>query len=224
MKTRNDSAGPNRSTRAGLTAGLVAALMLLAGAAHSQTIYRIVGADGRITFSDQAPASNEKATALDSGGRPVVAGTASLPAELRQVAGKYPVTLYTSTGCLPCNQGRDLLGNRGIPFTEKTISTPEDSAALQRISGESSLPLLSIGTQQIKGFSDSEWTQFLDAAAYPKTSVLPSTYRNPLPEPLVTVQKAAAAPASRADERQNPAAAPVQPSNVSPANPAGIRF
>ena len=221
MKTRNNFAGCRRSRPAGLTAGLFAAMLLLAGAAQSQTIYRIVGADGRITFSDKPPAETEKATELDSGGRPVAAGTASLPAELRQVAGKYPVSLYTSTGCLPCNQGRDLLTNRGIPFTEKTVSTPEDSAALQRISGDNSLPLLSIGAQQIKGFSDSEWSQFLDAAAYPKTSALPTTYRNPLPEPLVIVQKAA--PANRPQETQNPVT-PVQPKSVSPANPAGIQF
>ena len=221
MKTRNDSDGRSRFNRAALSAALFAA-MLLAGAAQGQTIYRIVGADGRITFSDKLPAATEKATALDNTGRPVAASTASLPAELRQVAGKYPVTLYTSTACLPCNQGRDLLTNRGIPFTEKTISTPEDSAALQRISGDNTLPLLSIGAQQIRGFSDSEWSQFLDAAAYPKTSALPATYRNPLPEPLVTVQKAASA--NRTQENQNPAAAPVQPKSVSPANPAGIRF
>ena len=222
MKTRNNSADRSRSSRAGLTAGLFASMLLLTTAAQSQTIYRIVGADGSITFSDKPPIATEKATVLDSTGRPAAASTASLPAELRQVAGKYPVSLYTSTGCLPCNQGRDLLSNRGVPFTERTVSTPEDSAALQRISGENSLPLLTIGAQQIKGFSDSEWTQFLDAAAYPKTSALPATYRNPLPAPLVSVQTAA--PANKRDENQNPAAAPVQPINVSPANPAGIRF
>ncbi len=222
MKTLNVSGASIRSAISACgAAALSTVLLLLCATAQGQTIYRIVGADGGITFSDKPPAATEKATALDSGGRPVTASTASLPAELRQVAGKYPVSLYTSTGCLPCNQGRDLLTNRGIPFTEKTVSTPEDSAALQRISGDNSLPLLSIGAQQIKGFSDSEWSQFLDAAAYPKTSALPTTYRNPLPEPLVIVQKAA--PANRPQETQNPVT-PVQPKSVSPANPAGIQF
>jgi hypothetical protein len=85
-----------------------------------------------------------------------------------------------------------LLTSRGVPFNERTVTTAEDAEALQRLAGESSLPFLTIGGQRLKGFSDSEWTQFLDAAGYPKTSALPSGYRNGLSGPLVVVQKPAA--------------------------------
>lgn len=197
---------------------------LLTGSAQAQTIYRIVGANGQVTFSDKPPTTADNATVLGAGGRPIGQAAAVLPLELRQVAGKYPVTLYTSESCSPCALGRELLSRRGIPFSEKTIDTLEDSEALQRISGASSLPFLTIGGQQIKGFSDSEWTQFLDAAGYPKTSLLPPGYRTPPATPLVVVQKAA--PAAKPDEvpaqpqpvEENPA-----PSNTQ-SNPAGIRF
>lgn len=197
---------------------------LLTGPTQAQTIYRIVGANGQVTFSDKPPASADTATVLGAGGRPIGQAAAVLPLELRQVAGKYPVTLYTAESCSPCALGRELLSRRGIPFSEKTIGTFEDSEALQRISGASSLPFLTIGGQQIKGFSDAEWTQFLDAAGYPKTSLLPPGYRTPPAAPLVEVQKAA--PAAKPDE------APAQPQpveeNPAPANaqsnPTGIKF
>jgi glutaredoxin len=137
---------------------------------------------------------------------------------------KYPVVLYTGDNCAPCGAGRSLLTSRGVPFSEKTITTAADSEALQRLSGENSLPFLTIGSQQLKGFSDAEWTQFLDAAGYPKSSALPASYRAPAPSPLVTAAAASAiAPASEAREiRGTPAARPVQPPANS--NPAGIKF
>jgi glutaredoxin len=136
------------------------------------------------------------------------------------VVQRFPVTLYTTKECSSCDAGRNMLRNRGVPFTERTIESAEDNAALQRLTGSSGLPIATIGAQQVKGFSDVEWSQFLDAAGYPKTSQLPSGYKNPAPEPMVA--RAAPAPA--------PAAAPVAPAAVAPApaptpsNPAGIRF
>lgn len=197
-------------------------LVLLAGYAQAQTIYRVVEADGRVTFSDKVPPASAKATTFDAGGRPTGAPGAVLPFELREVASKYPVTLYTSSSCAPCEAGRALLGSRGIPFTEKTVNTAEDNEALQRISGERSLPFLTIGGQQIKGYSDLEWTQFLNAAGYPPTSLLPASYRNPLALPLVTVQKPL--PIARPEETRRAPAEPSRPALDITANPAGIQF
>jgi len=199
------------------------------GAAHAQTLYRIVGADGRVTFTDKPPAASAASSATTAGGRPVSGNNTALPFELRQVANRYPVTLYTGANCAPCGSGRTMLTSRGIPFTERTVTTAEDSEALQRISGEASLPFLTIGGQQIKGYSDSEWTQFLDAAGYPKTSALPSGYRQTAATPLVAVQKPAA-PTGRDDSqaainaaRERVTPPPTAPA-VNPTNPAGITF
>lgn len=205
----------------GYAVALSAALLLTASLTQAQTVYKVVGADGKITFSDKPPAASANATATGAGGK-VLAGGPALPFELRQVVSKYPVTLYTSGNCVPCGSGRALLSNRGTPFTEKTVSSNEDIEALQRISGESSLPFLTIGGQQIKGYADAEWTQFLDAAGYPKASVLPAGYRNPAATPLVVVQKptpkSEEAPAKRAP------AEPARPVVDPTANPAGIQF
>lgn len=204
-----------------------AALLCAATGLQAQTIYRIVGADGKVTFSDKPPVSPTQGklagTGVGAGATESTGAASALPFELRQVVAKYPVTLYTTTPCAPCDTGRALLQGRGVPFSERTVSTPEDSEALHRLSGDASLPFLSIGGQRIRGLSESEWAQYLDAAGYPKTSVLPANYKNTAPKPLVVLQKP---PEPKTVEK---AAAPVPPapkppSGPSPANPAGIQF
>jgi glutaredoxin len=223
VKTPNHPDQARRCVVNRLNSSAIFFCLLLSAATHAQTVYRIVGADGRITFSDKAPISADSATVMIPGGRTISLPAVNLPLELRQVAGKYPVTLYSSANCAPCNSGRDLLGGRGVPFAERTVSTNEDSEALQRISGGTSLPLLTIGSQQIKGFSESEWTQFLDAAGYPKSSVLPAGYRSPPAAPLVVLQPVAPATKPEEAQPQQKQVTPTEPSQT-PNNPAGIRF
>lgn len=200
--------------------GALCAALLGAGPAAAQTIYRIVNPDGTVSFTDRMPNATDKATVLSPGGKGGSASSVTLPLELRQIAARYPVTLYSSDNCLPCDAGRALLNVRGIPFAERTVNSAEDTDALQRISSGASLPLLMIGGQQIKGFSEIEWTQYLDAAGYPKVSALPATYRQPAPVPLVQAQK----PSAPTKPDEAPIAPPPSPTPSSPPNPAGIRF
>ena len=194
------------------------------GLALAQTVYRVIGPDGKVTFSDKPPVSGTNVTATDMGGKPLEMGSPVLPAALRPVASKYPVTLYTANNCAPCGTGRALLSGRGIPFTEKTVVTNDDAQALQRISGETSLPFLTLGSQQIRGYSDAEWTQFLDAAGYPKTSILPTSYRNPPAAPLVVVLKPP--PPANVEEapRERSPSRPTAPPVSNTSNPTGIKF
>ncbi len=225
-------------------AGVAAAL--LAGALAAQPVYRIVGADGRVTYADQPPALVGQNKVSEAGRAPGGDAAVPLPVSLRTVARQYPVALYTTANCTPCATGRALLVNRGIPFTEKTITSPEDAEAFQALSGENALPLLTVGAQQIKGWSETQWQLFLDAAGYPRSSQLPRTYRMPAAKPLVALAPAAvaapgqstpanpdatpapayAAPvdaAPPAPTRQS-AATPRAPVGANNPNPAGIRF
>lgn len=218
-------------------APVLAALSLtawLAASAHAQPVYRIVGPDGKVTFSDKPPPDAKPAAgttntgsssnAANAGGKP------GLPYELQQLAGKYPVTLYSANGCGPCDAGRALLTKRGVPFTEKTVNTNEDLSAFARINKDSALPVLIIGGQSLKGYSDTEWSQYLDAAGYPKQSVLPATYRPTAPEPLSPLKTAGEAQSSRdtatvtaPDESQQISRPRMRPT-ANPNNPTGIRF
>jgi glutaredoxin len=216
-----------------------AALVLAAVGVQAQTVYRIVGPDGKVTFSDKPPAAAANVTARSASGKPLdtaTQGGVALPFELRQVVARYPVTLYAGAGCVPCNAGRLMLQGRGIPYTEYTIATNEDVDALQRLSGDKSLPFLTIGGQKIKGYSEAEWTQFLNAANYPASSQLPSSYRFAEARPLVTAQRVAQPPATApgqaaaSDETREARRTGEEPSTPtettapSPTNPAGIKF
>ena len=209
----------------GLLVLLGAGLLLSAATVQAQAVYRIVGPDGKVSFSDKPAASaNNKVTPLEKIEAAAPTSTGTLPFELRQVVGKFPVTLYTSKSCAPCDSGRNMLTTRGIPFTEKTISTSQDAEALQKLSGATSLPFMTVGAQHVSGYSYSEWTQYMDAAGYPAQSKLPASYRAPAASPLVAVPAATAAaekPASAAQPTR-PQAPP--PPRISPENPAGIQF
>lgn len=207
-------------------AAAAAACTLLALAAQAQQVYRIVGPDGRVTFSDRPPAAGAEAAPVGAGAQGS-GGSEALPYQLRQIAARFPVTLYTGSDCAPCDSARNLLVSRGVPFTERTVGSNEDIEALRRLSGESSLPFGTIGGQQLKGFSDSEWSQYLDAAGYPRQSQLPPGYRRPQATPLVAVQARPAAPEAEsapAAPAARPAAPATPPTGRTPANPAGIVF
>lgn len=202
-------------------------LALLCVSAQAQTVYRIVGPDGKVTFSDRPPETGVKsAQAVTPGTGSGAAPTAGLPYELGKTAARYPVTLYTGQNCAPCDTARRFLENRGIPFSERTVNTNEDLAALKGRGSDGALPFATIGSQHLSGFQGSEWGQYLDAAGYPKTSQLPANYRRPAATPLTQPAKAPEPAASTPTEpARRPTPRPAQEDNpVNPNNPAGLKF
>lgn len=219
-------------TRLAAVAAL-AGLGACAGSVSAQGVFRIVGPDGKVTFTDRPPPDAKAAPApvvALPGGAAAGSSTATLPTEVRNAASRFPVTLYTGAECSPCALARNLLTNRGVPFTEKTVTSNEDIQALARLSGDTPrVPFATIGGQHVRGFSEIEWMQYLDAAGYPKTSQLPPSWRNPPAAPLVAVQPppvpanggTAQRPPQQAPRAEAP---PPVPSGPSPSNPAGIQF
>ena len=189
-------------------------LMLLSGPAWA--LYKVVGPDGSVTYTDRPP-TDKPAVSIKTNGSSVA--TSNLPFELKQVVNRYPVTLYTSPKCTPCDAGRQLLQTRGIPFVERTIQTADDIKAVQRLENSDQVPLLKVGSKQLQGYSLSDWTSYLDAAGYPSKSALPANYQQPAATPLTT--PAASAPAAaptKVDTAPVPVPAPV------PGTPPGFRF
>ncbi len=211
----NDHVPPSRLTWLCWTP-LVA--MLVALPAHAQ--YKVVGPDGKVTYTDRAPTpSAAKVTSLSSRGVASGPTDPALPLELREPAAKYQVTLYTVSGaCEPCQSARQLLRQRGIPYGEKQVQTPEDSEALERLSGGRDAPTLAIGSQMMRGLAPEVWGSYLDAAGYPRESRLPSGYQYAAATPIVERREAAVARPAAAASRPDAPATPV------PANPGGIKF
>ena len=98
------------------------------------------------------------------------------------------------------------------------MQSPEDSEALQRLSGGRDAPTLAIGSQMMRGLAPEVWGSYLDAAGYPRESRLPASYQYAAATPIVERREAAAPkPAAAASRPDAPTAAP-------PASPTGIKF
>ena len=199
-------------------------LLCLLSALPAWAQYKVVAPDGKITYTDRpvaAPGTQVQPLQRGAGPAGPVSGPAAvpLPADLRPVAARFPVTLFTSTDCAPCETGRKLLQLRGVPYSERSVSSDDDIAALQRLTSGRSVPTLTVGVQALRGFLESDWQGTLDLAGYPRESRLPKGYPTPAAVPLVTrAPQAPVAPVMRVD------AAPVEAVQPTPPASAGIRF
>ncbi len=208
-----------------------AALLCATGPVAAQQVYRIVGPDGKVTFSDRAPTADTPSRVIGSGGSAAPAGTslAGLPLEVKQAASKYPFTLYTTKDCSSCDTARSFLQNRGVPYSEKTITSNEEIKALQKLNGDGTVPFATLGGQHLKGYSENDWTSYLDAAGYPAKSQLPASYHQAAAVPMIPKVVKPAAPSNAATATDAAPAATtntpqVEPQRVTPDNPTGIVF
>ena len=160
----------------------------------AQALYKIIEADGKVTYTDHPPTQSNTGQAVSIGTTPKALpnpSIANLPFDLKQAVSEFPVILYTlKSECPPCDQGRHLLKQRGVPFRERLIISKADLDALKDLTGSQDTPVIVIGKQVNRGFSTEVWNQYLDFAGYPKTSKLPATYSFAAPEPLTQQQNA----------------------------------
>lgn len=146
--------------------------------------YKVIAKDGSVTYTDRPPlASGDKLSPLKTTGA-TAGATAALPIDVREAAQRYPVTLYGSANCGPCDSGRQFLQQRGIPYTEKSVTTEDDGAMLLRLTGGNDLPAITVGAQVVRGWSADGWASYLDAAGYPRESKLPAGYQFAAATPL----------------------------------------
>ncbi|MEB0135826.1 glutaredoxin family protein [Actimicrobium sp. CCC2.4] len=160
-----------------LTVALMAGAFASSGAL-AQQMYKWTGADGKINYTDTPPPATARRS--ESQGAPVAATDATaLPYELARAAKNFPVVLYTMKACVPCDSGRVYLSRRGIPFTEKTVTSAADTDRMKQAGGDGTMPMLLVGRSKQTGFESGAWDAMLTVAAYPANSQLPSGYRNP---------------------------------------------
>ena len=166
---------------------LAIAACALACAAQAQTsVYRWVDKDGKVQFtSEPPPADATNVTQKRMGGSGSDEG--QLPYATQQAMKRNPVTLYVSNNCGDlCADGRKLLADRGIPYTERNAETnPADADKLKQLVGALQVPLLTVGDRSVKGFDAGNWNSALDGAGYPRTK-LPGQAGPRPPESTVT--------------------------------------
>lgn len=184
-------------------------------------LYKVVGPDGTVTYTDRPPSDKPVQTIRANGAK---TSTEGLPFELQRIVSKYPVTLYSSANCGACDTGRQLLKSRGVPFQEKTIITTEDIRAFARQEGTDQLPVVRIGQKQLVGFNQSEWTSYIDAAGYPAKSALPLNYRWPAASPLAPPPEAKPPSPDGGITRPAPRREDSAPAPGNGGTPPGFRF
>jgi len=154
---------------------LVAVLLgAVGGVLHAGQLYQWKDEQGQAVYSDQVPPPSVKDVRKKSfSGSFIEVGE---PYALRMAREKHPVILY-STDCGPaCDQARQLLQTRGIPFADiNPESDPEAQAALQKLTGRLHVPVLVVGSDKVDGFEANQWQAALDRAGYPKSAPPGST-------------------------------------------------
>ena len=136
-------------------------------------LYQWKDAQGRTVYSDQPPPpSIKEAQPKVFRGNVIETGESYAARTARE---KFPVTLYASA-CGPlCDQARQLLTQRGIPFSNKDPqASTEAEAELKKLTGRTSVPVLVIGSDKIDGFEAVQWQAALDHAGYPKAPAMHS--------------------------------------------------
>jgi glutaredoxin len=183
----------------------------------AQAQYKYIGPDGKVTYSDQPPPAAAKV--LEK--KPLAgssAGGSDMPFALAQAVKSAPATLYTAPSCgEPCSDARSYLNKRGIPYTEKTVTTADDGAKFKKDLGTDQLPVLTVGSSKQVQWQQDSWATALNVAGYPADNQLPAGYKNPAPVPV-----APPAAASTAVGQAAPGTTPANaPANRPAAAPAG---
>ena len=144
--------------------------------AQAETLYKVVGPDGKITYTDQLPADRKSTTALQFADAP----TTPLPASVlkyqaglqkslanrlalsKSIGGGTP-TLFSASWCGYCKQAKAFMNARGIRFHEVDIDTPEGGRAYFEAGGARGVPLLIADGKRQSGFSAESYDGFFSA-------------------------------------------------------------
>ena len=132
-------------------------------------LYRSIDKDGKVHYSDSPLMGTDDVEELKFAKEPKP--DESLPYETQRAKQNYPVTLYVFPDCgQPCQQARNLLKKRGIPFTEKSLANQEEIDAFHKASNNGLIPSVTVGKNWLSGFLEDQWNAELDVAGYPKTA------------------------------------------------------
>lgn len=166
---------------------IVAATFLAVASAplSAAQLYQWKDAQGRTVYSDQPPPPSVKQVEKKSFKGSVIEGGESYATQTARE--KYPITLYASACGIPCDQARQLLNERGVPFSSRDPqASPEAQADLKKLTGRLNVPVLVVGSDKIDGFESGQWHASLDRAGYPKSALpgrKPDTAAAPAPAP-----------------------------------------
>ncbi len=148
--------------------------------ASADTVFKAVGPDGEITYSDKPPADRARANALEFRNLP----SSPLPAQVlrfreqleksaegRISAARAPragdVALFTASWCGHCKRAKAHLAAAQINYVEYDIENVDGMRAFIGAGGSGGVPLLVAGDRRVQGYSSAAYEQ-LAAALRPR--------------------------------------------------------
>ncbi len=147
------------------------ATFAIAPVADAQTVYKSVGPDGKVVYSDSPPVDGKNARQLKFDKLPA----SPLPAPARAAVDQHrragstampatsDVVLYSASWCGYCMAAKSWLGSRGIAYREIDIDTDSGRAYFTRAGGGDGIPLLVAGGQRVQGFSPAAYDALFPA-------------------------------------------------------------
>jgi glutaredoxin len=165
-------------------------LVVLLSSESAWALYKVVGPDGRVTYTDRPPSEGtESVTELRLRVPPPAAASkpASAPAERNKPTESPPtppVDLFTGAACDRCEEARTWLVKRGLPYREFRVDSDEDRLAYRDTMGGKSLPGLRTSKGSTRGFSINRWQSLIDDAGYSPSLQLPDSWRPAPATPL----------------------------------------
>ncbi len=161
--------------RARLAAAVVVYSAMVAMTVNAETVYKVTGPDGEVTYSDKPPAGGSRAETFEFRNLP----SSPLPPEVlrfreqleksaqsRSNAARAPradeVQLFTAKWCGYCKRAKAHLAASQVGYYEYDIETADGMRAFIDAGGRGGVPLLVRGEQRIQGYS---------AAAYDRLAV-----------------------------------------------------
>jgi glutaredoxin len=128
---------------------LLFALLVCAALDARADIYKVVGPDGKISYTDKEPqtvgAKSEKLKIQTYSGAPSVSNSGT---SVRKV------TILSAEWCGICTRAKNYMKSRGIAFEEWDIDRSDFARAKMRELGARGVPVILAGGQKMVGFSE----------------------------------------------------------------------
>ena len=150
---------------------LLASFCVLVSAVSAEQLYKSVGPDGKVRYSDRLPTEGRVEKTMKFENLPtsaLPASTASYVEQLRRLragaSASLPTTgvvLYSASWCGYCRQAKAYLSSKAIAFQEIDIDTSGGMNNFAQAGGAGGgVPFLLAGGQSVRGFSAAAYDAF----------------------------------------------------------------
>lgn len=161
---------------------LMAAVLMFAAPAHSQTVYKYKAPDGSTVYSDRPPAGGHADKIIqfedlpsspvpddlplsqpDHSHRGANRGTsarARQPASNQAAQRDYGLTLYSATWCGYCRRAKAYLASHDIAYENVDIDTPYGRESFHEIGGGGIPLLVGSGGRRVRGYRQDGYDAF----------------------------------------------------------------